>query len=87
MRLFHIDMYLKPIISSYVSFGTRDVVWECRCGKRKLIREYRNFGDPFSMGWTCNLSKDEMTQVLEKRESQELLIILKISKMAYHSVV
>ena len=86
MKLFHIHNYSKPIVSSYVSFHTRDVVWECRCGKRKLVRETRAFGTSFSLGWTCNLSATEMTQVLEKKESDFLLVLLDIKKKVQYSL-
>jgi hypothetical protein len=86
MKLFHIHIHSKPIVSSYVSFHTRDVVWECRCGQRKLVRESRAFGSSFSLDWTCSLNTIEMTQVLEKKESKFLLVQLDIKKKAQYSV-
>ena len=87
MKLFpHIHRYNEPIISDYVSFSTRDVVWQCRCGHRKLVRESRAFGSPFSLSWTVGLDKKEMEQVLSGTESKELLIILDISKRAHQEV-
>jgi len=43
----HVCYYSKPIISRYVSFSTRDIIYECKCGNRKVFREYRDFSDPF----------------------------------------
>lgn len=82
----HIHRYNKPIISNYVSFSTRDVVWECRCGHRKLVRESRAFSSPFSLSWTVGLNNKEMEQVLNKTESEQLLINLDISKRAHQEV-
>lgn len=80
-------IFYKPILSSYVSFGTRDVVWESRLtGRRILVRESVSFGTPFSVAWTCNLNSKEMKQVLEKKESEELLIDLEIRKKAFASI-
>jgi hypothetical protein len=74
----------KPILSSYVSFGSRDVVWENRLtGRRIKIRESRSFGSSFTLNWTCNLSGKEMKQVLAREESESLLISLAITKKAY----
>jgi hypothetical protein len=83
---FHIHRHNKPIISDYVSFNTRDVVWECRCGHRKLVREFRAYGSSFSLSWTVGLDKKEMEQVLNKTESESLLIFLDISKRAHQEV-
>lgn len=47
ISLFHIHWFNKPIVSQYRTFHTRNIVFECRCGKRKCEQVYRAFGDPF----------------------------------------
>ena len=39
--------YEKPIISRYVSFGTRKIMYECKCGKRKSYYISVPFDIPF----------------------------------------
>ena len=82
-----ISIFYKPILSSYVSFGSRDVVWENKInGRRILIRETRSFDNPFTLGWTCNLNSEEMKQVLDNKESEELLMFIKSQKKAFIKV-
>jgi len=61
----HLHKFSKPIISSYVSFNTRDIVYECKCGKRQIFRIYRNFSDPFPIPTTSDLSKKELDSYLK----------------------
>lgn len=39
MKLFHFHHFL-PLISISVSYNTKDVLKECKCGKRIIKREY-----------------------------------------------
>lgn len=73
-------------MADYVGFNTRNVVWECRCGQRKLVKESRAFGSSFSTNFTVSLNSKEMQQVLTRTESEELLTILKIKKEVHDSV-
>lgn len=36
---FHIHRYTQYVASRYVSFNSRDVIFECECGKRKLEKD------------------------------------------------
>ena len=47
-QFFHVHRYSDPILSKYVSFSCRDIIWQCKCGKRISIREWRLFDSPFS---------------------------------------
>lgn len=47
LKLLHIHYYNKPIASEYVSFHTRDIIYQCRCGKRKLRHEFFAFSEEF----------------------------------------
>lgn len=60
---FHIHSYSKPIISRYVSFNTRDIVYECRCGQRKIIHEYRPFDDPFPIKTTPFITNQDLEKI------------------------
>jgi len=63
MKIFHIHQY-KPIVSRYISFGARDIIYECRCGKREVRRVRRNFGDEFPIITATLLSKDDFDAIL-----------------------
>lgn len=34
----HVHKFNKPIISMYISFNSRDIVYECKCGYRQIFR-------------------------------------------------
>jgi len=55
----HCHSYSKPIVSKYVSFNTRYIVYECRCGKRKIIRDFRTFDIPFPIQTTNFITHQE----------------------------
>lgn len=64
----HVCWFGKPIISEYVSFHQRDIVYECKCGKRKLFRVYRDFDQPFPIETTIgSISTKEMNEILKKK--------------------
>lgn len=64
-RLFnHIHYFDKPIASKYVSFHTRDIIYECRCGKRKVVREHRRFGEPFPIETNILITQKEFESIL-----------------------
>jgi hypothetical protein len=62
----HIHYFNKPIVSEYVSFHTRNIIFECRCGKRELRKESRAFGDAFSIETTHFITHKEMNEILNK---------------------
>jgi len=62
-RLFHIHNW-KPKLSRYISFSTRDILYECRCGKRKIKSITRDFGTPFPIETTTSLTHKEMQDAL-----------------------
>jgi hypothetical protein len=39
--------YFKPIVSRYVCFEAREILYECSCGKKELIMVYRKYAEPF----------------------------------------
>ena len=56
-----------PIISRYVSFCTRDIIYECKvCGMRKIKRVYKPFGEAFPIETTPLITRQEFEQHLDK---------------------
>lgn len=64
----HICSFSKPIVSRYISFNTRDIVYECRCGKRKIEREYRSFDNPFPIQTTNFITHQELEKIANEKE-------------------
>ena len=62
-RLFHIHNW-KPKLSRYISFDSRDILYECKCGKRKIENVYRDFSEPFPIETTTNLTYKDMQDAL-----------------------
>lgn len=63
----HCHSYSKPIVSMYVSFNTRDIVYECKCGKRKIIRDYRPFDVPFPIETTNFITRKELEAIANEK--------------------
>lgn len=59
----HICVYSKPIVSRYVSFNTRDIVYECKCGKRKLKRQFFSYNQPFPIETKMFITVYEIKQM------------------------
>jgi len=62
-RLFHIHNW-KPILRKYVSFNSRDILYECRCGKRKIVHVNRSFDREISIETNIGLTHKEMQEAL-----------------------
>lgn len=52
----------------YVSFNTRDIVYECRCGKREIIRDNRPFDMPFPIQTTSLITHKELKKIANEKE-------------------
>jgi hypothetical protein len=55
----------KPILSRYISFGSRDILYESRTGHRKIVRVYRDFDEPFPIETTHSLTHKDMQEALK----------------------
>ena len=64
----HRHHYYKPIVSRYISFNTRDIVYECKCGKRKIIREYRPFDVAFPIETTNHITHQELEKIANNKK-------------------
>ena len=63
----HICSFSKPIVSRYISFNTRSIVYECRCGERKIKRVYCSFDSPFPIETTIFISNKEIQKIADKK--------------------
>lgn len=64
LNLLHIHWFSKPIASQYVSFHQRNIIYECRCGKRKMALQYIAFDEPLPIETNSLISNDEMQKIL-----------------------
>ena len=55
----------KPILSRYISFNSRQILYESRNGHRKLVMVYRDFDSPFPIETTHFLSYNDMQKALK----------------------
>lgn len=58
---FHIHNYNKIIASQYLSFSYRNVVVECKCGKRRIEIRHHDSVHPF-----------ETTSLITNKEMEDL---------------
>jgi azurin len=63
----HYHEFNKPVMSRYVSFNSRDIIFECKCGELKMVRENRGYADAFSMGTNLYTTAQEMDDFLKSR--------------------
>jgi len=66
INIFHIHSYSIPIVSRYISFNTRDIVYECKCHKRKIIRICKPSDIPFPIQTTYFITKEELEKIANK---------------------
>lgn len=60
----HFHSFDKPIKSAYVSFNTRDIIYECKCSKKKIIRVNLPFSIPFPIETTPFITTEDLKQLL-----------------------
>lgn len=71
-RKFHVHFYTKPIVSKYVGFYTRDIIYECRCGERKVTEVCAEYGESFPIETTHFLSFADFDKILEGANPKEV---------------
>lgn len=65
-KLFHVH-YFKPILSSYVSFNVRNIVYECpKCKARMIEKIKKSFSEPFPIETSGCFSEKELQDVMNK---------------------
>jgi hypothetical protein len=63
----HIHLFNKPVASMYISFNVRDIVYKCKCGKGKIMRERYDFGMPFPIETNLHITKKELEQIADNK--------------------
>lgn len=84
-KLLHIHIHINPIVSRYISFNTRDIIYECRCGDRCKRRVYRAYGDAFPI-FTGSLNSKQFNEVLNNEESETTKVMMEIDERVNNSV-
>lgn len=56
---FHIHFFSKPIVSKYISFHARKIIYECRCGKRKSKMVRKSFSETFPIPTDIFLTEEQ----------------------------
>ena len=56
--------YNTPIVSKYVSFNTRDIVYKCKCGKGIIQRIYTPYERPFPIPTTNFITRKDLEKYL-----------------------
>lgn len=72
----HFHCYSKPIVSMYCCFNSRNIIYECKCGKRRADYVTRRFGDPydpFPMETTLFIDYKEFNEILNGADPEKVL--------------
>ena len=80
----HIHIFNTPIHSRYVGFSTREIIYECRCGRKCTKTVTKSFGSPFPIA-TSTLGINEkkiFDEILNGNISESSEIILLIEYRA-----
>jgi hypothetical protein len=68
-NIFHIHNFKKPVASQYRSFNGRNIIFECKCGKREMRFIYDFFGRGFPLETNILITDKEMEQILNEKSS------------------
>ena len=63
----HFCTFSIPIVSRYISFNYRDIVYECKCGQRKIIRTHTPYGKPFPIQTTNFITHTELLKIVDEK--------------------
>lgn len=63
----HRHKHTEPIVSMYISFSTRDIIYECTCGHREVRRESFGFSEPFPIQTAMNITNKEFLAMLNNQ--------------------
>lgn len=66
---FHFHQFNIPFASMYISFNTRNIIYKCKCGKKKSFIISKDFGDPFPMKTTHNINEP-----ISKKQFKKILL-------------
>ncbi len=68
----HRCKFETPIISEYWSFNTRNIIYECNCGKRHAEKVWLPFNQPFPIPTTSLISHAEFEKILNGADYERL---------------
>ena len=85
LNLLHIHFHSTPIVSKYVSFHTRHIIFECSCGHRCTKEMTLPYGRGFPI-YTGSLSDREFNEVLHGNESDTTKEIIAIDESVNQKV-
>lgn len=63
-KLFHIHNFDTPIVSMYVSFNTRNIIYQCSCGNKKAELVHRPIDKSFPIETTNFITNEEFLKIL-----------------------
>ena len=62
-NIFNIHNF-KPILSRYITFTSRDIIYECKCGKKEERNVRKAYGDPFPIETSVMLTRKDYIKAL-----------------------
>lgn len=68
----HFHNFKTPIVSRYVSFNTRDIIYECSCGKRKSFEITTDFGESFPIPTSSFMSHADFEKILKGAQFEKI---------------
>jgi hypothetical protein len=68
----HLHEFDTPIVSMYVSFHCRDIVYQCKCGEGRITRVCLPFGKSFDIETTIGITQKELKQIANENEVASL---------------
>lgn len=73
-KALHVHIHNKPLVSQYISFFTRDIIYECRCGHRVVKTVTKSFGEDFPIPTTTLITTKEMERILNGENPNDMTI-------------
>lgn len=74
LNLFHIHSFGTPIASEYISFNTRRIIYQCKCGCKEAHSISLPFGVSFPIETTPFFEHKDFKNLLETKETIKPLV-------------
>ncbi len=74
LSLLHIHIFNTPITSEYISFNTRNIIYQCRCGCKKSYNVTMPFGVSFPIQTSSFLTQKEFKKILKDTNPMKPLL-------------
>lgn len=69
-KTIHVHNHSKPIVSMYRTFCFRDIIYECRCGDRKVFEIGRGYEDPFPIPTNMRVDNKSFQAILKGERNE-----------------